>query len=211
MNEKCGKAKALTLCFPQKGAIVKYWWVLSLFLSFPSLIQAETSSVSVLIDSEYNPFGKGKGQVPNALQFIVSTNKEISSVQAKTWLYMSMDPSTHDVPQGRCVLFLNLMDIPDMRDYLISGAEGPELWFPHLTKRDLLKLAVFWDTHDPELRQATINVESSAGQAFAEWKETKGKQVGQETIQTEKGHVLQRVSLEDVCRSYTSAELAKGH
>ena len=73
-------------------------------------------------------------------------------------------------------------------------------------KHDLAKLGIFWDHHFPKLRYATIEVESDQGKAAAQW----------ESYSHVFGNVFtpaieyQKLSLDAVCRNYTSEELAKG-
>jgi len=192
---------------------MKWAWVLIAVLLVPMSVQAESTSIGALVDGAYNPFGKGKGQVPNALKFAIVSKTDVLNLRASIWLYMRADTSGEHIPQGRCVMFINRLDIPDMRDPLIYEGNGPEIWLSHVKQNEIVAIDVFWDDHDPSLRHATIGIESSAGHAQAEWKGTNVtvKTLWKDITMGEDGKVLQRFSLEDVCRTYTSAELMKGY
>lgn len=191
---------------------MKWAWMLIVFLLVPIAGQAKTTSVFALIDGEYRPFGDGKGRPPAALRFIIYADADIENIGAKVELYMRVNPIKRQVHQGRCVMFLNLLFIPDVRDHLIHEQDGQEIWFPHLNKRDILSFAVFWDEHDPEVRLASITVESSGGHDETDWRDKQLPPLLAELAPSpDDGKKLVRVSLEEVCRSYTSQELAKGY
>jgi len=73
-------------------------------------------------------------------------------------------------------------------------------------KHALAKLGIFWDHHFPKLRYATIEVESDQGKAAAQWESYSHVFPNVFTPAIE----YQKLSLDEVCRSYTSEELAKG-
>lgn len=190
---------------------MKWGWLIFVVLFLPVSVQAGNQGIGTQADGTWNPFGKGKGKPPDASRFVVVAASEINHVRAKVRVFFDRAIPVKKLKKARCGLLVNRKEIPDMRDYFIYGSDGVEVWFPHLKKNDLLTIGLFWDQHFPTVRYATIEAKTADAQDSHMWFDFALEKIFQDMPQSRRERKYRELSLEDVCRTYTSQAIATGY
>ena len=105
------------------------------------------------------------------------------------------------VKKGRCRLWKNDHGISEIEDFLIFGANGQDLCFPSLIKRDRVDLGIDWGD-DPHVEYATVELESNKGIHTEIWKTAQAEWFFLQRPVSEQAGYYRELPLYEVCASF---------
>ena len=130
---------------------------------------------------------------------IASVENDLLSVRGTARLYLKPNVSIEEIDKVPCGVIINRHKVSNISEHLIDGSYGPELWFSHIPKGVMAKLAMFTKEFPKELYAATFEVTSDQGHNEHTW----SRDPSQNTYEILPFVGYQEVTLDDVCEMGT--------
>lgn len=185
------------------------WLIFSLLLLFPVAGYAEPLAGRVIADrfwyTEENP------TPPHVLIFEIHADQDLDSLRASMRVYVPLDAPLEAVGNGSCMLMVNREIQPDVRDHLIYGVNGPELWLPHLGHKEAARLVIMWTEKDLLIHYASIVLQSDQGGAFDRWRSGFAEQTFEKRPKAQPKELFRSLSLDEVCGNYVTENLPESN
>ena len=183
------------------------WLIFSLLLMFPVVGYTEPLAGRVMADrfwyKEENP------TPPHVLYFEINADQNLDSLRASMRVYVPLDTPLEVAGNGSCLLSVNKEIQSDLRDHLIYGENGPELWLPHLGHKDFARLIIMWTEKDFLIHYASIFLQSAQGGAFDRWRSNFAERAFKKRPDAQPKELFRSLSLDEVCGSYVTEDLTE--
>ena len=181
--------------------------IFSLLLLFPFAGYAEPLAGRVMADRFW--FKEENPTPPHVLYFDIHADQDLDSLRASMQVYVPLDTPLDVAGSGSRLLAVNKEIQGDLRDYLIYGDHGPELWLPHLRYKEFARLVIMWKEKDFLIHYASIFLQSAQGGAFDHWRSNFAEQAFEKSPEAQPTELFRSLSLEEVCGSFvTEADLS---
>lgn len=192
-----GNAKAL-LCFFHKGAIMKWLVVLVVILFTAVPVLAEPPFVALIIPSWGVTTQFTEERADGSVFAIAAHEQDLHAVRGRARLYLNLNVAIEDIRKVRCGVIIGNYQVSDISKHLIEGYYGPELWFSHIPKGKVAKLAFYGEKFPVEIYAATFEVTSNEGNQENTWiRASSEPQEGGIPF-----YAYQEITLNDVCESF---------
>ena len=143
--------------------------------------------------------------LPSISQFIAFANREVMNVKMDVRVFVDKDAVLDERTKGHCLLSVGGKSIGNMRDYIIYGINGPEIWFPYLQMGEEVEVFIIWHLESPKLFFATTVIGNNEKKDDSAWE--RGKYHGRSLWSIPKSEHLapyRELSLDDFCETFTS-------
>ena len=202
MKGKQGAAKGWHRVF-HKGATMH--WVIACLLVFLVPVSAQGTDWAFFTLTNGAIGDKPEIQLPPVSWFAAYANKEVMNVRMDVRVYTDKNIRLDEQTKGRCLLSVGGKNIGNMRDHIIYGINGPEIWLPHLHMGEEVEVFIIWQSQAPKLRFTTTVIDNFRKKDSSGWEAGKGR-----------GHALrdrpkpehladyQALSLDEVCETFTA-------